>query len=81
MSADPWKVSDLGDGQYRFTNVTGSRAVMVTVQTTSNERVGEATSPVGDGESFDLKMRPGVEAYIAWTTPPAMSDHTWKFTS
>lgn len=78
MATEPWSMTSISGGRYRITNNTGAQAGMVTVQTVRNESLGEIPAPIPPGGHFDVRIKPGVQAYVGWTTP-ARTHHTWRF--
>lgn len=86
-TTEPWTAEPIGDGKFKFTNVSGGRLAMITltpVQATRVEVEGfvagdphSVPSPVDAGESFIATVRgPGVQ--VNATAVPAMRYVYWS---
>lgn len=83
--SDPWKAETLGEGRYKFTNVSGRKLGAISVMPfPGGEAEVEGAShpyslptPVEPGKSFVAKVRGSVR--ITGTVPVTMENVFWKF--
>ncbi|USC18460.1 hypothetical protein [Rhodococcus sp. 11-3] len=77
--AEPWSVSVVDGGRVRFTNETGAKAVMVTMQGTGVDFDHTVPAPVDPGKGFEVKFpSSGSGVRINWSTTD-MQHRTWVY--
>lgn len=84
---DSWSATKLTGDVYRFTNVSGGQAVMVTMTPKGSTDVRPVTDgeidphtvshPLADGGHFDRIVR-GTGMVITWTIPN-VGHRSWEF--
>lgn len=84
---DPWKAEPLGEGRFRFTNMSGRKLAMITLSPVQGAevRVEDGTPldelavphPVNSGASFTAVVR-GAGVRVTATAVPAMEPVYWE---